>query len=89
MGNINQSNSRCGLRGSPQVVVEKTNQSKSVPIMSLNVGENINQSNSRCLHRSLWVSVGGLCRWSLQVSVGGLHGSLWVVSSSICGWWLG
>ena len=54
-----------GLRGSPWVVVGKINQSKSVPMMSLNVVGNINQSNSRHLCRSLWV-----------VSVGGLHGGM-------------
>ena len=52
-----------GLRRSPQVVVGKINQSKSVSMMSLNVVGNINQSNSRCLCRSLQV-----------VSVGSLHG---------------
>ena len=45
-----------------RVVVGKINQSKSVPMMSLNVVGNINQSNSRCLCRSVWVFVGGLCR---------------------------
>ena len=48
-------------------------QSKSVPMMSLNVVGNINQSNSRCLCRSLLVSVGSLCWWSL-----------WIVSMGLC-----
>ena len=80
-----------GLCGSLRVVVGKINQSKSVPMMSLNVVGNINQSNSRHLCRSPWVCVGlhgwslwvvsmGLCGWSLQVSMGGLHRSLQVVS---------
>ena len=60
-----------GLCGSPQVVVGKINQSKSVPMMSLNVLGNINQSNSRCLCRSPWVVSMGLCGWSPQVSAGG------------------
>ena len=64
-----------GLCGSPQVVVGKINQSKSVPMMSLNVVGNINQSNSRCLHGSLQV-----------VSMDGLHGSLQVVSVGLCRW---
>ena len=71
-----------GLRGSLQVVVGKINQSKSVPMMSLNVVGNINLSNSRCLCRSPWVSAGGLCGFP-WVSVGGLHRSLWVVVGKI------
>ena len=39
------------------------NQSKSVPMMSLNVVGNIHQSNFRCLHG-----------WSPRVSMGGLRG---------------
>ena len=39
------------------------NQSKSVPMMSLNVVGNIDQSNLRHLHGSLLVYM-GLCRWS-------------------------
>ena len=65
-----------GLHGSPWVVVGKINQSKSVPMMSLNVVGNINQSNSRCLR-------GGLCG-SPWVSAG-LHGSLRVVSVGLHG----
>ena len=38
------------------------NQSKSVPMMSLNVVGNINQSNSRCLSGSPRVVSVGLCR---------------------------
>ena len=71
-----------GLRGSPQVVVGKIIQSKSVPMMSLNVVGNINQSNSRCLCRPPWVSAGDLCGFP-WVSVGGLHRSLWVVVGKI------
>ena len=42
------------------------NQSKSVPMMSLNVVGNIDQSNFRHLCGCLWVvSVGGLHGWSL------------------------
>ena len=52
-----------GFRGSPWVVVGKINQSKSVPMMSLNVVGNITQSNSRHLCRSPQVSVDGLCGW--------------------------
>ena len=51
------------------------NQSKSVPMMSLNVVGNIDQSNFRRLHGSLQV-----------VSVG-LHGSPQVVSMGLPGWW--
>ena len=39
------------------------NQSKSVPMMSLNVVGNIDQSNFRCLHGSPQVVSAGLCRW--------------------------
>ena len=73
------------LRMSPWVSVGggDINQSKSVPMMSLNVVGNIDQSNFRCLGRSPQVSVGGLCGslqvvslgvhgWSPQVSAGGL-----------------
>ena len=50
-------------------MVGKINQSKSVPMMSLNVVGNITQSNSRCLRRSPWVvSVG-------QVVVGKINQS--------------
>ena len=66
-----------GLCGSPWVVVGKINQSKSVPMMSLNAVGNNNQSNSRCLHGSLWVSVGGLCRWSPWVFIGVCRGGTW------------
>ena len=52
------------------------NQSKSVPMMSLNVVGNINQSNSRWLRGSLQVVSMGLHGWSLWVSVG-LHGWWW------------
>ena len=83
-----------GLCGFPQVVsaglhmwslwvvVGKINQSKSVPMMSLNVVGNIDQSNSRHLHRwSLWVVSVGLRGWSpWVVSAGSLCGSLQVVS---------
>ena len=63
------------------------NQSKSVPMMSLNVVGNINQSNSRGLHRSpRVVSAGGLLGRSLWVSTGGFHGrSLWMVSVGLHG----
>ena len=47
------------------------NQSKSVPMMSLNVVGNINQSNSRYLCGSLLVASMGLHGWSLWVSTGG------------------
>ena len=60
-----------GLHGTPLVVVGKINQSKSVPMMSLNVVGNINQSNSRHLHGSPQVVSGGLHRWSPWVSTGG------------------
>ena len=88
-----------GLWGSLWFVVGLINQSKSVPMMSLNVVGNINQSNSRGLHRSLWVvSVGGVLGRSLWVSTGGLHGrslgglcgSPWEVSvDGLCRWSLG
>ena len=39
------------------------NQSKSVPMMSLNVVGNIDQSNFRCLRGSLQVVSAGLRRW--------------------------
>ena len=68
-----------GLPGSPWVVVGKINQSKSVPMMSLNVVGNINQSNFRHLRRSLQVSAGA----------SGLCGSLLVVSAGLRGWWWG
>ena len=76
------------------------NQSKSVPMMSLNVMGNINQSNSRHLCRSPWVVVGkinqskSVSMMSLNV-VGNinqsnsrhLHGSPWVVSAGgLNGW---
>ena len=61
------------------------NQSKSVPMMSLNVVGNIDQSNFRGLCGSPWVVSMGLYGWSLWVSMGGLHGwSLWVVSAGLC-----
>ena len=47
------------------------NQSKSVPMMSLNVVWNINQSNFRHLRGSPQVVSAGLCGWSLWVSAGG------------------
>ena len=78
-----------GLWGSLWFVVGLINQSKSVPMMSLNVVGNINQSNSRGLHGwSLWVSTGGLHGRSLWVVSVGLHGrSLWMVSAGgLCGW---
>ena len=53
------------------------NQSKSVPMMSLNMVGNIDQSNFRCLCGSPWVSMGGLCG-SLQVSAGLCRWSPWV-----------
>ena len=62
------------LSRSPWVVVGKINQSKSVPMMSLNVVGNISQSNSRHLRGSLQV-----------VSTGSLHGPLWVVSVGLNG----
>ena len=72
------------------------NQSKSVPMMSLNVVGNIYQSNFRRLHGSLQVSVGGLCGssqvsvglhgWSLQVSAGLHKWSPWVVSTGLHRW---
>ena len=59
-----------GLHRSPQVVSVgligcggDINQSKSVPMMSLNVVGIINQSNFRCLHRSLQVFSIGLRWW--------------------------
>ena len=74
-----------GLCRSLRVVVGKTNQSKSVPMMSLNVVGNITQSNSRhlcrCLCGSPWISAVGLCGWSPRVVSMGPCGSLWVVST--------
>ena len=61
------------------------NQSKSVPMMSMNVVGNIDQSNFRCLHGSLWVSTGGL-HGSPQVVSMGLRRSPHVVSvGGLCG----
>ena len=60
------------------------NQSKSVPMMSLNVVGNIDQSNFRHLCGSPWVSAGGLHGSLRVVSVGGLHRwSPWVSTGGL------
>ena len=65
------------------------NQSKSVPMMSLNVVGNIDQSNFRCLRGSPWVVSMGLHEWSPWVSTGGLCGSPQVSMGGLCGWFGG